>query len=314
MNDRRAYARDQSPLYRIKSPAQLAEKLCITRDQLRLLETSGENYIRWVDEKKTGRPIQQPKPLLETVHKRVCRLLSRIETPDFLHSAIKGRSYISNAMRHSASQATAKIDVQQFYPSTRVQAIFHFFRDRMNCNGDVSGILAKLLTVDGHLATGSSASPILSFFAYEDMFLELEALAIQRNCEMTCYIDDVVFTGPGATRRLIYDSIKIIHRYRLHGHKTKLFNAGQPKVITGVAITRRGARLPNKRQKLINDDVSSISGASDDDMRIALMRSAVGRLYEAAQIDRSWTPKAKAMAIKKRCVERRLLLAKKIGG
>ncbi len=275
-------------------------------EQLEQLLEADDNYIRWTD-KETGRPIQRPKPLPERLHKRVGVLLSRIETPDFLHSAIRGRSYISNASQHDANQPTVKIDIRKFYPSTRAQAVFHFFRDRMLCDGDVAGILARLLTVDGHLATGSSASPILSYFAYEDMFAEIEALAVSRGIAMTCYVDDMVFTGPHATRRLIYDVIRIVRRYRLWGHKTKVFKPGQPKVITGIAVTRLGSRLPNKRQKVINDELLSLDGLANDKDRLRVMRRLMGRLYEAAQIDPLWLPKADALAAQKRSLERRVL-------
>lgn len=264
---------------------------------------SDENYIFWTD-KKTERPIQQPKPILDHVHKRVGTLLARIETPEFLHSAIKGRSYITNAMQHAPDHPTVKIDIKKFYPSTRAQAVFHFFRDRMLCDGDVAGMLAKLLTVNGHLATGSSVSPILSYFAYEDMFAEIEALAVARNCQMTCYVDDMIFTGPRATRRLIYEAIQIIRRYRMRGHKTKIFNAGQPKVITGVAVTRTGSRLPNKRQKNISDELVKIEKALNSDDCLDMMESLVGRMYEAAQIDNSWLPRAKAASIQKNRLKR----------
>lgn len=305
MAERRVHPKNQSRLYNITSPAQLAERLLVKPDSLNLLLSADDNYIRWTD-KKTGRPIQQPKPLLEGVHKRVGRLLSRVETPDFLHSAIKGRSYISNASRHDPNQPTVKIDVRKFYASTRAQAVFHFFRDRMMCDGDVAGMLARLLTVDGHLATGSSASPILSYFAYEDMFAEIEALAVDRSSEMTCYVDDMVLTGPGATRRLIYEIIQVVRRYRLWGHKTKLFKAGQPKVITGVAVTRVGGRLPNKRQKVINDGLSHLESATTEDDRLEIMRPLLGRMYEAAQVDSSWMLKAEALAARKRGLERRI--------
>lgn len=274
-------------------------------EQLDMLLKADDNYIRWTD-KKTGRPIQQPKLLLDRVHKRAAVLLSRIETPDFLHSAIKGRSYISNASQHDPNQPTVKIDVRKFYPSIRAQAVFHYFRDRMMCDGDVAGMLARLLTVDGHLATGSSASPILSYFAYDDMFAEIEALAIDRGSEMTCYVDDMIFTGPGATRRMIYDVIQIVRRYRLWGHKTKIFKAGQPKVITGVAVTRVGGRLPNKRQRTINDELSLLDNATNDNDRLKIMRRLLGRMYEAAQVDPSWMPKAEAVAAQKRGLERRI--------
>ena len=291
MQGRRSYARNQSRLYKIKCPPQLADVLQLEKHELELLEQAHNNYIRWTD-KKTGRDIQQPKPLLEKVHRRVGVLMPRIETPDFLHSAVKGRSYISNASRHTCGQPTVKIDIRQFYPSVRAQAVFHLFRDRMLCAGDVAGILARLLTVDGHLATGSSASPILSYFAYEDMFGEIEALAAQHKCEMTCYIDDMVITGQSATRRLLRELIKVVRRYRLWGHKTKVFKAEQPKVITGVAVTRVGMKLPNRRQRSILDETAACGAARTDEERLLKMRSLVGRLFEAAQIDRAWHPEA----------------------
>ena len=305
MAERRAHPKDQSRLYKVTSPAQLSDRLLLKPGQLEQLLEADDNYIRWTD-KKTGRDIQQPKPLLSAVHKRVATLLSRIETPDFLHSAIKGRSYISNADQHGSNHSTVKVDLRKFYPSTRAQAVFHFFRDRMMCDGDVSGILAKLLTCDGHLATGSSASPILSYFAYEDMFAEVESLASVRNCMMTCYVDDMVFTGTGASRQLVYDIIQIVRRYRLWAHKTKLFKPGQPKVITGVAVTRVGSRLPNQRQLTIKNDLLHLDSAADDKERLIIMRSLIGRLYEAAQIDPSWRSKANAIEGERKKIDNRV--------
>jgi hypothetical protein len=284
MPARRPYARNQSPLYKIKSPAQLASVLLLKPQGMQGLEEAEDNYIRWID-KKTKRAIQKPKTVLEQVHRRVGIFLARIETPEFLHSAVKGRSYITNAERHAIDKPTVKIDIRKFYPSVRAQAVFHFFRDRMSCAGDVAGILARLLTVDGHLATGSSASPILSYFVYEDMFGEIEELAVQRGCAMTCYVDDLVFTGPGATRRLVYDLTQVVRRYRLWVHKTKLFQAGQAKVITGVAVTKVGKRVPNEREQTIKRGRAELKAAKTDAERRPIMRRLTGQLFAAAQID-----------------------------
>ena len=162
----------------------------------------------------------------------------------------------------------------------------------MLCAGDVAGVLTHLLTVDGHLATGSSVSPILSYFAYEDMFSEIEAVSRRRDCEMTCYVDDMVFTGPGATRGFLYEIIQVAKRYRLWGHKTKIFKAGQPKVITGVAVTMYGLRLPNRRQQAIAAERSVLKTAGTDEERLSIMPSLIGRLFEAAQVDAAWRPQA----------------------
>jgi hypothetical protein len=299
------YARNQSILYKVTSPQMLADRLRISLDEMNILCASSDNYKRWTDT-KTGRPIQEPKPRLDMVHKRVARQLANIKTPDYLHSAIRGRSYITNASAHSVDEGCVKIDVRKFYPSVRAQAVHHFFLDRMRCTGDVAGILTKLLTVDGHLPTGSSSSPILSFFAYEDMFEELAGLAKLAGCQLTVYIDDMVFTGSGATRSLLYASRKVLSTYRLYGHKTKLFRPGQPRIITGVAVTKEGMKLPNKRQKAIAEDFAALDLAPEGLGKLTIARRLAGRLFEAGQIDPSWLSKAEAMAATRDAIQRRI--------
>lgn len=298
-----SYPRNQSIFYKITSPQMLADRLRVPLDELNDLCKAKDNYKRWTD-RKTGRPIQEPKPNLDKVHKRVARLLAKINTPDYLHSAIRGRSYITNASGHTVYEGCAKIDVKKFYPTVRAQAVHHFFRDRMHCTGDVAGILTKLLTVDGHLPTGSSSSPILSYFAYEDMFEALAQLAIKNDCTMTVYVDDVVFTGRGATRSLLYDARRILASFRLHGHKTKLFRPGQPRIVTGVAITRDGMKLPNKRQKGIAEDFEVFDALPIGREKLIVARRLTGRLFEASQIDPSWRPKAEVMAAERDALQR----------
>jgi RNA-directed DNA polymerase len=176
----------------------------------------------------------------------------------------------------------------------------------MSCEADVAAVLTKLLTVDGHLPTGGNASPILSYFTYMDMFSEIENFAKQRDCVMTCLIDDMTFTGKGATRALIYDVRSIIARYRLWGHKTKIFKGGQPKVITGVAVTRMGCRVPNKRQVAIAEDLKSLATPQSDEERLIILRRVIGRMHEAAQLEPSWRKRADPLAVQRREIECRV--------
>lgn len=301
MANRKSYHRNQSPLYRVTSPKVLAKRLHLSVAQLHGLLDVADNYIRWID-KDTGRSIQQPKPFLRAVHERVAKLLGRIETPDFLHSAVKGRSYISNALAHDPNNPTVKVDLKKFYQNARAQAVFHFFHDRMQCDGEVAGMLATLLTVDGHLPTGSSASPILSYFAYEDMFTLIEQAARQRGCVMTCYVDDMVFTGRGATPRLIHEVRRIAQPYRLWTHKTKVFGPGEPKVITGLAITTGGAKVPNHRRITIEQELRAFRSRPEA-ASINGVRTLVGQLYEAAQIDPLWQPAARGVAARLRVMQ-----------
>jgi RNA-directed DNA polymerase len=139
-----------------------------------------------------------------------------------------------------------------------------------------------------------------------DMFAEIENLARTRDCRMTCLIDDMTFTGSGATPKLIHEVQDIMRRYRLWAHKTKVFKARQPRVITGVAVTVQGLRLPNKRQRAIAQDMKLLSKEQSDQERSILLRRAIGRLSEAAQIDQRWAPRAKVLVAKQKAMLNRI--------
>jgi RNA-directed DNA polymerase len=295
---------NQSRLYKLRTVRNLEKILYMNRSDMNYLLSSSDNYIRFTNNK--GRLVQWPKPKLRRAQKRAGELLARIETPDFLHSAKRGRSYITNAEQHSAMEPSVKVDIRSFFQSTRAAAVFHFFQDKMLCDPDVAAVLTRLMTVDGHLATGGNVSPILSYFTYVEMFLEIESLADQRDCTMTCLMDDMTFTGKRATRELIYEVRRIIARYRLQAHKTKVFKTGQPRVITGVAVTKVGPRVPNKRQMAIADDLRSLSAAQSDQERLAILPRVIGRMHEAAQLEQSWRGRARALAAERKDIERRL--------
>jgi len=301
----------QSRLYCVKSPAQLADHLGVAESELQRLLGTKDNFLIWPD-KKSGRLIEEPKPRLRIIHDRVADLLARIEPPSYLYSAVKGRSYISNAQQHDATAATVKIDIRRFYPSIRAANVYHFFLDHMKCAGDVAGMLTKLLTVSGHLPTGSSVSPILSFYAHLPMFEEINALALANGSVMTCYVDDMVFSGPGAAGKMLFDVRRVLKRYRLWGHKTKKFKPGQPKVLTGVAITRHGPKLPNRQHQKIKDDLVRLAMATSDEIKVEIAGRLMSRMYAAACIDpERWKSRAEAMKGTRKGIARRIEEAKR---
>jgi hypothetical protein len=304
-NERKPHPLDQSVLYKITSIGRLVSILKIDRKLLNYLLSSSENYIRFTNDR--NRDIEWPKPSLRRTQKRVADLLSRIKTPDFLHSAKRGKSYITNAACHNAAYPSVKVDIQKFFKAVRAPAVFHFFRDKMQCEPDVAFVLTKLLTVDRHLPTGGNTSPILSYFAYMDMFSEINEVAEQHGCVMTCLMDDMTFTGTGATRNLIFEVRRILRRYRLWAHKMETFKARQARIITGVAVTVGGLRLPNKRQLAIKCDMSELAKAKSDEERLNVLKRAIGRMREAALIDKRWHPRATALVAKRRAIAKRVM-------
>ena len=291
-----------SALFKLTSPDRLARILNITPDQLTSLVDNGDaNYCVW-KQTKAGRErtIEEPKALLKQVHVRVARLLAQIETPDYLHSGVKKRSYITNAVGHSIDGGAVKLDVKKFFPSVRAAAVYHFFRDVMEYPEDVASRMTRLLTIDGHLPTGGNASCILSFWAYKPMFDEVAILAESQGCHFTLYVDDMTLTGKFANRAMQQEARKIIGSYRLRAHKNKVFAPRQPRIVTGVAITARGPELPNRRAKAIANTAAEVAAADTDLQRLQIMPSLVGRVSEAAEIDPTWKRhKAAAVAMRR---------------
>ena len=300
MNTHKRVPLKGSALFRLTSPRRLAEMLLVPRATLeRLVEAGDDNYLVRPD-RKSGRIIEEPKPQLKLIHQRFARLLAQIETPDYLHSGVKGRSYITNANAHGADDACVKLDIKKFFPSSSSHHVQRFFEDVLEYPPDVASRAKQLLTHDGHLPTGGNASPILSFWAYKPMFDEIDTLARENDCEFTLYVDDMSITGVLANRKFQQAARKIIARYGLRAHKAKTFSPNQPRVLTGIAKTRRGREVPHRRAKGIAQLEQQEAEAETTADKLRVMPSLIGKLSEAAIVDPSWTARKNAAVQRRR--------------
>ena len=289
---------DQSQLYKVTSPAELAKRLGIELAEIEELANRGDNYKRFKVGKKKKRAVQEPKDRLKKAHLKVTRWLSRIETPDYLHSAIRGRSYITNAQAHSADTNLVKVDIRSFFQNVGTHAVYLFFAHTMKCRKDVAMLLAKLLTVDGHLPTGSSVSPILSYFAHKRMFDEVCDLADCLGLRFTVYVDDMCLSGNKAVRATLFRVRGIIARHGLQSHKCRFFPAGVPRVVTGNALTLGGVRLPHRRHLKIKEAFDELHRMEDGPRRDKALNALRSRLFEAAQLEPAWAERAKSLLAK----------------
>ena len=283
MANRISYAVNQSPFYRLNSKRKLAELLEFElADFAKLVDDSNYHVFK----NKQEREIQHPIKELDPVHGRIAKLLARLDLPDYLHSR-KGRSYVSNAAAHSSDVPLIKTDISKFYPSTSFSSVFSLFSERFHCSTDVAWHLARLICYRGmHLPTGSYLSGIIAFLAHQAMFDEIYELSQKTGCTMTCYVDDIVLSGPRATKTLLYKVRGIINRHGLAAkrEKSKTFPADKPKIVTGVVITSDGLAVPNKRLHDVRRVRNLISKTSDITEKERLRSSLKGKLQEAKQI------------------------------
>jgi len=290
------YAIDQSPLFKLKSKKKLAmilgssvkelQKLTASNDRYKVFDLPSDAIIHHPLFFKKPRKIQQLSPELEVVHRTLHKYLSRIAVPRYLHSAVKFKSYATNAREHSGCICLYRVDIKKFYESIRWKTIYRFFFKTLDCSTDVSTLLTNICCYEDKLPTGSCLSPILSFLVNKEMYDELFEYASQRGLIMTVYVDDIVFSGREFRRNYSYSIRGIISSYGYRSHKERICWPRKIKIVTGLVVTRTGVAIPNKRMAKARILLQELSKKMKNDRREKLSASLKGMITEMSQFDK----------------------------
>jgi hypothetical protein len=154
----------------------------------------------------------------------------------------------------------------------------------MKCQPDVSSILASLLTVDDHLATGSPVSPILSFYAFYDMWHDLAQVASAAGFRITVYIDDVTVSGIAVPERFMWEIRRRIYKAGLRYHKERRFVNGRAEV-TGVILHGGKTLLPNRQHKKAHELRQHLRPTLEPEIKLRIKRRLAGLLSQRRQVE-----------------------------
>jgi hypothetical protein len=280
---------NQSRLYAVQSRAKLAALFGLTRETLDEVLAMERPYSnRSIEVERNGktktRHIQEPRTRLRPIHATVKNMLSRIEPPGFLFCPVKRRDYVMNAAQHVSSREVWTVDIKDYFPSTPRRRVFWFFHHFMRCSSDVASILAQLLTIDEHLAIGSTVSPILSFFAFYDMWLDIAAIAREAGCMLTVYIDDITLSGSAVPESVAWAVRKEIHKRGLQYHKERHY-AGRYSEVTGVLMRDGKLVVPNRQLKKAHDVRLKLASASDPGDMVQLKAVLHGLKEQRKQVE-----------------------------
>ncbi|MEJ0044852.1 MAG: hypothetical protein WDN04_00870 [Rhodospirillales bacterium] len=143
--------------------------------------------------------------------------------------------------------------------------------------------MAELLTANGHLATGSTVSPILSFYAFHDMWMEIARIAKAAGCKVSVYMDDITVSGDIVPERVIWDIRQQVHSRSLVYHKERHFRAGVGEV-TGVIVRDGSTHLPNRQRKKLYELKAAFRVTHDTQLAAVLARSINGLTSQQKQV------------------------------
>lgn len=298
---KKTYPIERSPLYRLGKKSCLSCILQFSTSDIKMLR-SDENYDEWEKIEKTkNRTIEQAKPRLRKIHKRLHVLLQRIETPPYLKSGIKGSTIQSNAEIHASNHYMLKLDIQNFYQSSKREFVFTMFRDNFQQTPDVASILADLVTYKGHIPTGTSTSQIIAFWAYKKSFDKIYQLAQNASITMTLWVDDITFSSKNPIPKDFIEKVSSILNsvnLQLKTEKTESFGKENYKIVTGCALSPCGdLKIPNKKRKEI---INITKGKSIESLPLDVLRTLIGKISAQRQTESDFFKKIYERALKQK--------------
>lgn len=291
------YPFNQCALYKCTTKRKLYEYLKVEPFEMHaILRTM--HYDEFTKPKKDSnemRTITAPNKSLKGMQRRILSLLQHVSRPAWLMSGELGKNYISNADYHRENDYCLTIDISKFYDNCSREYVFRFFKDKLKCNSDIAKILSDLSTYQGGIPTGTPVSQMLAYYAYEDMFAEINQFANLNGLKFSLYVDDMTFSSDNNfnSKRIVYEVKKILNKYEhtLKAKKTHYYSKNDPKTITGVIVTKnKKLSTPNCRRKKIIDEVNEINDENFDE-RKAL--SLLGKVSAARQIESNIFPSVK---------------------
>lgn len=232
----------QCALYKCSNKKRLEHLLLLEPRELKQIA----DYIKYYNfniPKKDGsnRAITALDNKLKKIQKRILILLSKVIRPDWLISCQKGKSYIDNGKTHQNSKYCLTMDIKNFYPNCTREYVYQFFLKKLKTSLDITKILTDIVTYKQQIPTGCPTSQIIAYYAYADMFEEINNIAAKYNCIFTLYVDDMTFScnEPFDPHKIRDLSNLVLRKYghKLKISKTKYYSPKAFKLITGIAIT-----------------------------------------------------------------------------
>lgn len=281
---------EASPLFRMRNRRKLAKLLNLPEHYFKQEHSfSYHEFTRLKSNGKDKRYYAVPEEELKRIQKRICKLLSRIQTPDWVMTGKKHCSYINNAEKYRDNAFVKTMDISQFYDSTKRSQIYKMFVDVFSMSHDIAWIMTDLVSYNNKLPTGSPSSQLIVYWTFSHMFENIQAIAEQYGCDFTLYVDDMTFSSSKPIKKELRE--KVDYQLRRSGLKAKIqkdhyYQANTTKEVTGVGIRNGNILVLNRKRKQILDQYEKCK----EENSIVEIEKLNGMLCALRQIDSNIFP------------------------
>ena len=200
--------------------------------------------------------IHAPIQPLKDIQRTLAQILTAsYHPPAQVHGFARGRSPVSNALRHPGQQWILRVDLQDFFPSIhfgRVRGVFRAFP--FEYPADVATLLALICCHRNALPQGAPTSPIVSNYICRRMDRQLSQLAAEERCFFSRYADDITFStdrrnfppslgyldgGQSIAGPALRTAIEENNSFLINPAKTRLMHRSQRQRVTGLVVNEK---------------------------------------------------------------------------
>lgn len=174
---------------------------------------------------------------------------------DSTYGYVRGRSIKDNASQHCGHRLLLRCDLRDFFPTiSRDRLVARFIQ--LGIVSEVAEALAGFATIEGKLALGLNASPMLANLVCSDLDRKLEELATDSSCAYSRYADDIAISGQALP--LSGKVVEIIESegFRLSAKKMRVTTVGQAHFVTGLSVSDpHGPHVPRHFKKRLRQEL-----------------------------------------------------------
>jgi RNA-directed DNA polymerase len=165
----------------------------------------------------------------------------------------RGRSMVDHARRHSGKAVVLRMDLKDFFGSTRADRVRRYFRGVWD--QDAADVLTSLTTYRGALPQGAPTSPGLSNLLNRRLDARMAGFAAHHGVTYSRYADDITFSldsdDAALVRMLIRFTKKVVREsgYELHLRRKLHVRRQHQRQLVGGLIVNAVPRLPRERRR-----------------------------------------------------------------